>query len=382
MGFAKRDGSNSRFCLGKFSSKAQGTVEYLVIIAVVIVLSLVVVGLVLSQTESASNVSKTSSKIGDLSQSIGITEALVSPTDGNFIVKLLNNSGGTLTISNVKIGDSNVSFSEDLVQSGSKLFKVATRDVCELGKVVSANVVITYVTAEGLTKIFRYPAKVMFDCSPFNVAQVNLANQCPPSGGSCILTGNATEDTVLSGYSFYSNDSGNKLTGNYDAPSVSAKYANLGSGQTTCHDADGNPRTCAGTGEDGEIYGASYAHVWRDNSDGTVSDLNSGLMWQVADLGVTDTWQNSLDYCNNNTPILPGSGWRLPTVNEINAIYDYSTGTCNSVFSGGCNYYWSSTSLPSYPYLAYHLHTGLGTFSYATKATANPSSARCVRFES
>jgi hypothetical protein len=133
----------------------------------------------MQQMDSSVNVSKTSNQIGSMTSSIGITESLVSPTDQNFVVKLLNNSGSTITVSNVKIGDSNVNFSEDLAQGGSKLFKVRTDNNCELGKVVSEDVTITYVTVEGLTKTESLNDSVMFDCSPYNIAQANLANQCP-----------------------------------------------------------------------------------------------------------------------------------------------------------------------------------------------------------
>jgi len=336
--------SSKYFCLNNSCSKAQGTIEYLVIIAVVIVLALVVVGLIITQIDNSSQVSSSGNQLGLKSQVIGITESLIDPNDGNFVVSLLNNSGDVITVSKVSVGDSNVDFSEDLAQGGSRYFVVDAGVVCEEGRVVSEDVVITYVTREGLTKTEKYPVKVMFDCSPYVINQANLANQCP----SCA--------------------------------DLDPMYYGLGSGQTTCYDVGGNSRSCSGTGEDGEIYGSSYAHVWVDNGDGTVSDTTSGLMWQVADMGYSDTWQNSLDYCNNNTPGLPGSGWRLPTVNEINAIYDYSTGTCNSVFSG-CNHYWSSTSVPAYPVFAYTLVTDGGPISFDVKDYVYGYSARCVRFE-
>ncbi len=315
----------------------------MVIIAVVVVIGLIVVGLIITQIDNSSQVSSSGNQLGLKSQVIGVTESLVDPSDGNFVVRLLNNSGDVITVSNVSVGDSNVSFSEDLAQGSNKFFRVDTSAVCVEGKVVSQDVTVTYVTRDGLSKTEKYPAKVMFDCSPYVVNATLLASQCP----SCA-------DPV-------------------------PMYYGLGSGQTTCYEVSGSSRSCIGTGEDGEIYGADYKHVWRDNSNGTVSDLNSGLMWQKADKGINITWQSSLDYCNNNTPSLPGSGWRLPTVNEINAIYDYSTGTCNSMFIG-CNYYWSSTSMPAYPNNAYNLDTSYGGIGFGDK-DYGVFQARCVRFE-
>src|SRR2546426_2080043 len=50
-------------------------------------------------------------------------------------------------------------------------------------------------------------------------------------------------------------------------------------GQTTCWDSSGNAIPCAGTGQDGELRkGAPLAYV--DEGDGTVTDVNTGLMWE------------------------------------------------------------------------------------------------------
>ena len=50
-------------------------------------------------------------------------------------------------------------------------------------------------------------------------------------------------------------------------------------GQTTCWDSNGNAISCAGTGQDGELRkGAALAYV--DNGDGTVTDVNTGLVWE------------------------------------------------------------------------------------------------------
>ena len=159
-------------------------------------------------------------------------------------------------------------------------------------------------------------------------------------------------------------------------------YYQLGTGQTTCYDESGTLRSCSGTGEDGAIYGSSFAHVWVDNSgDGTVSDLNSGLMWQKADNGSTVTWQTALTYCNNLS-LAGHSDWHLPNFGEIWQMYDYENGTCQSVFTG-CNNYWSSTSMPAFPNSAYYFYTdSYGAIYDAGKGGGYyPSRARCVRFE-
>ncbi len=60
-----------------------------------------------------------------------------------------------------------------------------------------------------------------------------------------------------------------------------------------------------------------------DNSDGTISDLTTGLMWQKADSSATMNWEQALDYAEN----LEYSGyddWRLPNAKELQSIVDYT----------------------------------------------------------
>ena len=54
-------------------------------------------------------------------------------------------------------------------------------------------------------------------------------------------------------------------------------------GQSTCYDTPGNVISCDGTGQDGaySINPMSYT----DNGNDTVTDNNTGLMWQKQDDG-------------------------------------------------------------------------------------------------
>jgi len=187
-------------------------------------------------------------------------------------------------------------------------------------------------------------------------------------------------DNVRSGRTIFG------VTGTYSGSGGSSvsKYANLGSGQTTCWDVDGSVINCSTSttypGMDGNVYGASYVHSWSSTAN-TMLDLNSGLRWQKADNGSAVTWQAALQYCS--TLSLDGytSGWRLPTFSEISGMYNYQSGGCITGFSS-CSYYWSSTSMPSAPFSAYYLNTYYGVISSGSKLFASGYSARCVRFES
>ncbi len=83
-----------------------------------------------------------------------------------------------------------------------------------------------------------------------------------------------------------------------------------------------------------------------DNSDGTVTDTKTGLMWQKAEAGIM-TWKAALAY--SDTLVLAGfSDWRLPDLKELQSLADsildnpsiYRTAFPDTT----SNNYWSSTT--------------------------------------
>jgi hypothetical protein len=106
---------------------AQGTIEYLVIIGIVVVLSLVVVSLITSTSSgSSSTISSTSNKISQSTGSISITESVID-ANGNGIIALRNNSGNDLTISKIVVEgkESNYSSNQPLLQGMNSIFTMS-----------------------------------------------------------------------------------------------------------------------------------------------------------------------------------------------------------------------------------------------------------------
>jgi hypothetical protein len=60
-----------------------------------------------------------------------------------------------------------------------------------------------------------------------------------------------------------------------------------------------------------------------DNGDGTISDLATGLMWQMSDDGQTRDWEGSLAY-SEGLDLAGYDDWRLPDAKELQSIVDYS----------------------------------------------------------
>jgi hypothetical protein len=70
-------------------------------------------------------------------------------------------------------------------------------------------------------------------------------------------------------------------------------------------------------------YGKNDFH---DNSDGTITDRATGLMWSKADCGAGMNWQQALAWVQqlNATNYLGHSDWRLPNAKELQSLVDYT----------------------------------------------------------
>ncbi len=76
----------------------------------------------------------------------------------------------------------------------------------------------------------------------------------------------------------------------------------------------------------------------------TWTDPATGLMWATRDNGSDVTWQQASSYCQNLS--LGGySGWRLPTINELESIYNVSlNGHIKGNIQMTDSWAWSSTA--------------------------------------
>ena len=81
-----------------------------------------------------------------------------------------------------------------------------------------------------------------------------------------------------------------------------------------------------------------------DNGDGTVTDSDTGLMWANKARNSV-TWDTAKGYCEGYNGG-GRSGWRMPTVSELQAI---SSKRWPLIDVGGSDFVWSSTLRPSEP---------------------------------
>jgi hypothetical protein len=97
------------------------------------------------------------------------------------------------------------------------------------------------------------------------------------------------------------------------------------------------------------VRGAQNVSNLIDNNDGTVTDANTGLMWQQVDVNAVGMdWEAALNYCEA-LELAGFSDWRLPNVKELLSISDfqeYEPAIDQTLFPNTKNRetYWSSTT--------------------------------------
>lgn len=130
--------------------------------------------------------------------------------------------------------------------------------------------------------------------------------------------------------------------------------------------------------------GSSAAEqVLVDNSDGTVTDSATGLMWHKAASG-QKTWADSLSYCEGSD-VGGYEDWRLPNIKELEAWFDdaRSSPAINAAYfqTALTDAYWASTSRAGRPDEAWGIDVATGAVSsYFKGMTGNlPHNVQCVR---
>ncbi len=131
-----------------------------------------------------------------------------------------------------------------------------------------------------------------------------------------------------------------------------------------------------------------YGSNLRSNSDGTVCDTDTGLMWQH-DTGLqTKSWQAALQYCEDSA-VAGYTDWKLPDVNELLSLVDFGARYTNDPLVGlplmsstyRANYYSSTTNAsPGAEWTAWSVSFQGGNIYYASKSSNTDSYyVRCVR---
>ena len=74
-------------------------------------------------------------------------------------------------------------------------------------------------------------------------------------------------------------------------------------------------------GQDANYTGVQ--HAYQDNGNGTVTDSNTGLMWQKAPASERYDWTEAMSYAENLT-FAGYNDWRLPTIKELYSLINFN----------------------------------------------------------
>jgi hypothetical protein len=116
--------------------------------------------------------------------------------------------------------------------------------------------------------------------------------------------------------------------------------------------------------------------------NGTVYDSKSKLTWQQTVSSTRYTWAEAKTYCAGVGASLGGTGWRVPTIKELQSLVDFSQTAESSIDPNAfprtpSNWFWSSSPLAgsssgAWGVSFYDGYTNFGDVS-------NASYVRCVR---
>jgi len=108
---------------------------------------------------------------------------------------------------------------------------------------------------------------------------------------------------------------------------------------------------------------------FKDNNDGTISDLVTGLMWQQAANANLVSWSDVIIYCEGLS--LAGfNDWRVPNVNELSTLINFSRtnpALTPGFFQGLFYVFWTSTTYKGIPSMAWYVDIITGNVGYWPK---------------
>lgn len=166
-------------------------------------------------------------------------------------------------------------------------------------------------------------------------------------------------------------------------------YSNLKTGQIQCWNGSGNPISCSNTKMDGELQ-RGVTKNYSDNSNGTITDHATGLVWQrcpagtdlISCIGISAgyTWDSARNYCN--TLNIAGRKWRLPTRRELMTLLNYAGSNYIDItyFPNSATSLWSDSDYASDTNYAWKVDFGTGHVNQSHK-TYSSLSVRCVSGE-
>jgi surface protein len=159
------------FLKAQTHSSAQGTIEYLVILAIIIVISLTIVSLLINSTTPAQNISGGISRLSTSTTPISIVDATIDP-DGEVYLRLGNNVGESVTIKTITIEDETYSPDKLVFTNNKQGFVIPTNITCTEGTTKTIEVTIDYETL--IPHKQKFPEKIIVNCETTTITDPTI----------------------------------------------------------------------------------------------------------------------------------------------------------------------------------------------------------------
>jgi len=146
---------------------AQGTIEYLVILSIVLIIALIGV-LILPNLINTQDTNKKAEEAGSILTPITVTDNLLTK-DGNYLISIKNNSTNMILIKSIKINDQNTNFNENNFMdiSQESLF-LANTTPCNINESIQNEIIIEYESIEGIKHNEQFIVKNI--CLDYNIS--------------------------------------------------------------------------------------------------------------------------------------------------------------------------------------------------------------------
>jgi formylglycine-generating enzyme required for sulfatase activity len=228
------------FCMFKkhtnFFNKAQGTIEYLIIISIIVVIALVVVGILTGFLDTGNGVSVSENKLFWSSQALGIADAGVDE-DGDAFFVVTNNTGSSITLTGYRVNGVSKSFTGTqpvIASGGKKVVFVDGQDACGGSACSWDDFSLAYTTNLGLTKLSSDNALVLEKQS--NISRLSFSG----SALVCVNNDDLVACSGSSGESGVGTDSNLFSLGFFDVDSNALLIDLNGGGRDLFGFVDGN----------------------------------------------------------------------------------------------------------------------------------------------
>jgi len=200
------------------ANNAQGTIEYLIIIAIVIVIGLIVTSIITTQLNSSEKISSTSSKIKTTTgnNELSITDS-VAGADTNGLLILKNNNPSSVTINKIVVDGEDHNYNGEQIAFGEeKGFNLVNIIACD-GSKKSYSVLIKYTSVHGISKIANFET-IIIDCitvTPSGSVDENVSSEAVSLADYYVTgtlnpdaTGAYNENGTYNGYAAYEREDG------------------------------------------------------------------------------------------------------------------------------------------------------------------------------